>query len=470
MRRPIYFALLCLPLAAVASAQQAKFPPEAFEMEDDAPGPDLPMILRLTTPVPVQRGKYKSYQVNVDALGRNIFGDAANEPSIAIDPQNRNRMAIGWRQFDNVASNFREAGYAYTTNGGLNWTFPGVLQNNVFRSDPVLMSTYEGVFKYSSLTSITAADTWNSVNGGATWDFLNGVEAGDKQWMAIDRTLGSSRGTMYLSWSAFANCCGDAIFTRSFNGGVTWGNRVTVPGSPTFGTVTVGPFGEVYVAGTFANQPGIGIARSSNAKDPNQTPTFPISSAVPLGADLVFAGSVNPEGLVGQVWVDTDRSRGEFRGNVYVLASVGPFGADPCDVMFSRSRDGGKTWSTAKRVNRDSRTLNSWNWFGTMSVAPNGRIDVIWNDTRYDPNPSSPATSTLFYSYSIDAGRTWASGVPVTPSFNHFLGYPNQSKLGDYYHMISDDAGASLAYAATFNGEQDVYYLRIPNTAAPVTP
>jgi hypothetical protein len=36
-----------------------------------------------------------------------------------------------------------------------------------------------------------------------------------------------------------------------------------------------------------------------------------------------------------------------------------------------------------------------------------------------------------------------------------------QSKLGDYYDMISDDNGAFLAYAATYNGGQDVYFRRI---------
>jgi hypothetical protein len=46
-------------------------------------------------------------QANVDARGQNILGDAANEPSIAVNPLNPNEMVIGWRQFDNVASNFR---------------------------------------------------------------------------------------------------------------------------------------------------------------------------------------------------------------------------------------------------------------------------------------------------------------------------------------------------------------------------
>jgi hypothetical protein len=30
--------------------------------------------------------------------------------------------------------------------------------------------------------------------------------------------------------------------------------------------------------------------------------------------------------------------------------------------------------------------------------------------------------------------------------------------MGDYFDMYSDEAGAHLAWAATFNGEQDVYY------------
>src|SRR6266508_2673436 len=68
-----------------------------------------------------------SYHVNVNVAGRNSAGDAANEPSFCIDPTNPNRMAVGWRQFDTTNSNFRQSGVAHTTNGGLNWSFPGVL-------------------------------------------------------------------------------------------------------------------------------------------------------------------------------------------------------------------------------------------------------------------------------------------------------------------------------------------------------
>src|SRR3954451_4966942 len=66
-----------------------------------------------------QFGVFTSYQANVDASGNNILGDAANEPSISVDPTNGNKMTIGWRQFNSIQSDFRQAGWGYTTDAGV---------------------------------------------------------------------------------------------------------------------------------------------------------------------------------------------------------------------------------------------------------------------------------------------------------------------------------------------------------------
>ena len=84
-----------------------------------------------------QFGVFTSYQANVDGNGNNILGDAANEPSIAVDPTDANKMVNCLEAVRQHYSDFRQAGWGYTTDGGVTWTFPGVLQNNVFRSDPV---------------------------------------------------------------------------------------------------------------------------------------------------------------------------------------------------------------------------------------------------------------------------------------------------------------------------------------------
>lgn len=57
-------------------------------------------------------------QVNVTQNQHNIVGDAGNETNIAVNPLNEDEIVIGWRQFDNVNSNFRQAGWAYSPNGG----------------------------------------------------------------------------------------------------------------------------------------------------------------------------------------------------------------------------------------------------------------------------------------------------------------------------------------------------------------
>lgn len=416
--------------------------------------PNVPFGLApVTSPAPrIVRGRYASVQVNVDAQGNNIRNDAANEPSIAIDPTNPDRMVIGWRQFDNIQSSFRQAGYAYSHDGGESWTFPGVLQPGQFRSDPVLDADADGNFYYYSLSTVRSGDMFKSTDGGLAWIGPISARGGDKPWMTIDRTNGIGRGNVYANWNLSFSCCpGD--FTRSTDGGFTYMQPINIPGSPFWGTLSVDPDGTLYISGS-----GGFIARSPNAQNPVAVPTFDLVRSVDLGGFIRGWDGPNPQGLLGQVWVATDHSDGPTRGNVYMLASVGLPGGDPLDVMFARSTDGGVTWSPPVRINDDPLDNGAWQWFGTMSVAPNGRIDVIWNDTRGSTNFR---LCEVYYSFSSDGGVTWSPNIPVSPVFDSHVGWPQQNKLGDYYDMVSDNAGANLAYAATFNGEQDVYFVRI---------
>jgi hypothetical protein len=278
---------------------------------------------------------------------------------------------------------------------------------------------------------------------------------GDKEWMTVDRTAGPGAGNLYFAWNTAAGCCGFNTFNRSIDGGDTY--STPIPMGVVFGTLSVGADGALYVAGVSSTFSDTRVARSTDAQTGVASPAFSLRPA-PLGGALGLSAGPNPGGLLGQVDVETDHSVGPTAGNLYLLASVNPPGPDPLDVHFIRSQDGGATWSAPVRVNDDPPGTNAWQWFGTMSVAPNGRIDVIWNDTRNSP---SVITSELYYSSSTDGGVTWSPNVALSPAFNHSLGYPQQNKLGDYYDIISDDVGAHVAWAATFNGEQDVYYTRI---------
>jgi hypothetical protein len=451
-------SLLLIPAGFSQTASRKPLPTEPLEKYDDPPAIAAP-ILTISPALVSRFGSYTSYQVNVDANGNNRVGDAANEPSICVDRHNSNRMSIGWRQFDSVASNFREAGFAYTTNGGTRWIAPGVLENNVFRSDPVLNSDAVGRFFYLSLLQNFFVDLWRSITGGQSWTNVGPADGGDKQWFMIDNTNSSGHGFQYQCWSTDGNNFGGRQFTRSTDGGLTWMNPINVPNSPAWGTLDVDSAGNLFIGGVNLTTGRIWCVRSTNAKNGAVVPTFDQSTRVNVGGDIVFAEPINPEGLVGQIFLAVDRSGTSTNDNVYVLASVQPSDFNNgSDVMFVRSTNGGSTFSAPRRINDDPVNHAKWHWFGTLSVARNGRIDVVWYDTRNAPNNVS---SQLFYSYSIDGGNTWSPNVAVSNPFNPFIGYPNQSKMGDYITVVSDDSSANVAYAATFNGEEDVYYVRI---------
>jgi hypothetical protein len=183
-----------------------------------------------------------------------------------------------------------------------------------------------------------------------------------------------------------------------------------------------------------------------------------------MGGDL-SGGGINPAGLDGMLFLAIDRSGGPTNNNIYMLASVAPPGRSTTDVMFVRSTDDGATFSAPVKVNDDPVNPSKWHWFGTFAVAPNGRLDAVWHDTR---NAANNTDSQLFYSFSTDAGVTWSPNVAVSDAFNPFQGYPNQNKIGDYITMVSDNTGSNVAYSATFNfnpnngqHEEDVYYVRV---------
>ncbi|HJT80148.1 MAG TPA: chitobiase/beta-hexosaminidase C-terminal domain-containing protein, partial [Chthoniobacterales bacterium] len=195
------------------------------------------------------------------------------------------------------------------------------------------------------------------------------------------------------------------------------------------------------------------------------TPNFDLTTPVSMGANVTSGENINPDGLVGQINLAIDRSGSATNNSIYLAASLQRSGVfNGSDVMFVRSTNGGQTFSAPVRINDDPLNPNKWHWFAALAVAPNGRIDCVWLDTR---NAVNNVDSQLFYSFSQNGGQTWSPNIPVSGTFDPTIGYPHQNKIGDYITVVSDNNGANVAYSATFNGEQDVYYLRIPIAGIP---
>ncbi len=445
-------ALLCLLPPIFVQAQKKPF---TYSEQQDDPYIQVPREGRPTSPPYRLDGTgFSIRQVNVDDAGQNILGDAANEPSLVIDPTNPDRMAIGWRHFETIASNFRQAGFAFTFNAGENWNFPGPIEPGVFRSDPVLDSDTEGNFFYNSLSNSTGeylCHVFKSDAGSNTWGSGVFAHGGDKQWMAIDRTDGTTNGNVYAFWKTGISSCVGGL-TRSLDDGQTYLPCEQLVDDPTRGTLVVSPAGELYACGGGPSG-GFVVLKSNEPGTVGQPLTWDIVQNVDLGGDLAIYDGPNPSGMLGQAWIDVDNSGGSSHGNVYLLATV-TSNNDPADIILSRSTDGGLTWSTPIRINDDAEA-GEWQWFGSLSVAPNGRLDATWFDTRDHPGTY---LSRLYYSYSMDGGLTWSPNEALSDPFDPHLGWPNQQKIGDYNHQRSDNTGAHLAWAATFNGEEDIFY------------
>ncbi len=129
-------------------------------------------------------------------------------------------------------------------------------------------------------------------------------------------------GFQYQFWTGFF-ACDSGEFSRSTDGGATWQSPINIPNGPDWGTLDVASNGNLFIGG---NDEGSSFwcIRSTNAQNPNVTPTFDQVTTVNMGGSVVYGGTVNPGGLAGQTFLAVDRSGGPTNNNIYMVTSVQP--------------------------------------------------------------------------------------------------------------------------------------------------
>ena len=81
------------------------------------------------------------------------------------------------------------------------------------------------------------------------------------------------------------------------------------------------------------------------------------------------------------------------------------------NVGYIRSTDGGATWSEPRAITDDNPNNFNGKFLPMLSVAPNGRLDAAWWDTRDDPGIRA---NDVYYAYSEDDGVTWSKNMRIT--------------------------------------------------------
>ncbi len=106
-------------------------------------------------------------------------------------------------------------------------------------------------------------------------------------------------------------------------------------------------------------------------------------------------------------------------GTVHIVSQVNPSVtpqntggiAAVVDVAYKQSTDGGRTWTEPKILSDDDPKDMFVSVIPMISVAPNGRVDVAFWDTRSDPGIRG---NDVYYTYSNDDGKTWSKNQRIT--------------------------------------------------------
>ncbi|MEO7443404.1 MAG: exo-alpha-sialidase, partial [Acidimicrobiales bacterium] len=99
-------------------------------------------------------------------------------------------------------------------------------------------------------------------------------------------------------------------------------------------------------------------------------------------------------------------------GTLYFVDNENVVTGDP-NIWLQRSGDGGATWSAPIRLNDDSPPGPVSQSAANISVAPNGRVDVIWFDKRH-PYGASTRSGDIVMTSSSDGGRTFSANRRVS--------------------------------------------------------
>lgn len=379
------------------------------------------------------------------------------EPTMVVNSQGR--IFLGWKEAFTHNGGGQRVGFSYSTDGGATWA-PNVLMplhTYARQSDPWLTVTAgERVFfsriEYTSTSQpggIAVTNTTDGVAWGATQLLDDAPNFADKQTHAHDAT-----GNIYVVWNSDSVAANSYVLasSRSDDGGATWTPKVQVPDDANGhlgGFVRVHPNGTVLATWwSWANRNlwfDRSLDRGATWGADVRVNDIPGSADSPLGSDppILPAMEVAPSGAIYVVWND------------YRNARPGGVPNGDYDIMFSRSLDGGASWSPALRINADATTARQW--MPDLAVDPFGGIHAAWMDDREGEHH-------VYYANSTDGGLTWGPNVRVTT-----VGTPLAfNRPGDYLALESDGEGTIyVAWTDGRNGvDHDIYFAKLERTVA----
>lgn len=424
-----------------------------------------------------------------------------NEPTIAVDPAAQNILLAGSNdeQLEPVcngtdcsfAANVGSDGLYVSTNGGSSWANEGLLPGftdpsgegtYVSDGDPGIVfgphgsgqrAYYVGLASYATgqakgnqapeLITVSHSDggssgtdfslgNWSSPVVAATG---HGYKFNDKPAIWAD----PNSGTVYVSWTQFRDipgCAEPIMVSYSTDGGDTWSrpNQITAAHncSPALGgrqgsVIRTDSAGNAYLFWEDSDRTGSIIAFAVS-HDGGRKWSHPrkVASLTDI-ADPIPGANFRTDSFPS---VAIDQSS----GTIYVAYADATSGNGR--IVVTTSSDGGADWSSPKAVSNDA---NGYAFFQGLDVAPNGRVDLAWQQlTTSDPSTYGTGNASIdsYYSYSSNSGSSWTSPEKVsTASSDPAASAQNdltRQFWGDYNTLVSTNDSAFFIYTDSRNG------------------
>jgi len=431
-----------------------------------------------------------------------LFANAEVEPYVAVNPADPGNLVAAWQQDRYANGGSQGIVTARSADGGLSWRMNASTRSSVCTegttadggdyqraSDPWVTFSPDGTAHLMTLSfdqdhpngtfARNAMLAMRSVDGGRTWQDPVELRADDSPAVLNDKNTMTADphdpGFVYAVWDRIVirprpgddDFTGPTWFARTVDGGRTWqparnifdpglnsqtiGNQIVVlPDSGGFGGGLVDVFSLFRTVDATTQATQVALLRSANrGRSWSAAPVVvddqdTVAVRDPETREPVRAGDVIPE-----VAVDPGS------GALYVVWQDSRFGPRN-SVAFSRSVDGGLTWSPTIKVNATPRNLPSGNqqaFTPMVAVAADGTVAVSYFDFRHNTaNPATLLTDAFVVRCrpvaptTCTRSREWTDEQRLTATSFDMAQAPDAGGLfvGDYQGLAADPNGELL--------------------------
>ncbi|MFT3894610.1 MAG: sialidase family protein [Anaerolineales bacterium] len=326
------------------------------------------------------------------------------DSQIAVDPVDGQTVYASFMQ-----NNKSDIIVAKSTDFGTTWNFVTADSTNSGTDKPILAVRGQDVYVvYNHSQTIWSA---SSHDGGQTFTEVKVNQNGKLGWSLAGGGTVTSNGNVYFAWAGYEGSGGaknnvNLYVSSSTDGGTTW-------------TTTL----------------------LDVSKSPPDCSAYSCGWAF-LGAQMVMAS--------------------DSSGNLYTLWNAGSAAKGPERIYFSKSTDGGTTWSA--RVDVSTAPAGTHHAFPAIAATGNGEVRISWMDARAANGGMDHWN--VYYRASTNGGSTWSNEVDLsTPVSGSTYIFPAGFRFpfGDYYEMDVDEQGtAHLIFGEGYNYDSpgSIWYVK----------